>query len=113
MKHVFGMGHGGTNTHLRESGSVFGGVGEVVLDDVRRVCWRADAKLAREAAAELGDVHAGMRPANVHLKGSRSVGCLNLASLNLCCITSLKIILLPSKNRADALVSKPSTRTKW
>jgi hypothetical protein len=23
--------------------------------------WRADAKLAREAAAELGDVHAGMR----------------------------------------------------
>jgi hypothetical protein len=31
MKHVFGKGHGGINTHLRESGSVFGGVGGVVL----------------------------------------------------------------------------------
>jgi hypothetical protein len=27
----FWHGHGGTNTHLRESGSVFGGVGELVL----------------------------------------------------------------------------------
>jgi hypothetical protein len=45
------------------------------LDDVWRVCWRADAKLAREAAAELGDVHAGMRLqiVDVHLKASRLV----------------------------------------